>query len=63
MGNKQEELEAIVHQGNHNIIAIMEIWWDDLHDLSVAMNGYRLFKKERSGGEKKWSSVTHEAVL
>ncbi|KAK4820817.1 hypothetical protein QYF61_007211 [Mycteria americana] len=29
MGNKQEELEAIVHQENYDIVAITETWWDD----------------------------------
>ena len=30
MGNKQEELEAIVQLQNYDIVAIMETWWDDL---------------------------------
>jgi len=32
MGNKQEELEAIVQQESYDIVAIMETWWDDLHN-------------------------------
>ncbi|GAB0179548.1 maestro heat-like repeat-containing protein family member 7 [Grus japonensis] len=31
MGNKQEELEAIVQQESYDIVAITAIWWDDLH--------------------------------
>ncbi|KAK4817905.1 hypothetical protein QYF61_002388 [Mycteria americana] len=27
MGNKQEELEAIVHQENYDMVAITETWW------------------------------------
>ena len=28
MGNKQEELEAIVQSESYDIVAIMEIWWN-----------------------------------
>ncbi|KAK4818853.1 hypothetical protein QYF61_020072 [Mycteria americana] len=49
MGNKQEELEAIVHQENCDIVAITETWWDDLHKWSAAMDGYKLFRRDRRG--------------
>ncbi|GAB0175367.1 hypothetical protein GRJ2_000001900 [Grus japonensis] len=49
LGNKQEELEAIVQQENHDIISIMETWWDDSHNWSAAVNGYKLFRRERQG--------------
>ena len=39
MGNKQEELEAIVQQENYDIVAITETWWDDSHNWSAAMDG------------------------
>jgi len=39
MGNKQEELEAIVQQDSYDLVAITEIWWDDSHDWSAAMDG------------------------
>jgi len=32
MGNKQEELEAIVCQANYDLVAITETWWDHSHD-------------------------------
>ena len=32
IGNKQEELEAIVSQGNYDLVAITETWWDHSHD-------------------------------
>lgn len=38
--NKQE-LEAIIHQKNYDIVAIMEMWWDDLHSWSAAMDGHK----------------------
>ncbi|KAK4824952.1 hypothetical protein QYF61_021640 [Mycteria americana] len=49
MGNKEEELEAIVHQENYDIVAIMETWWDDSHNWSAAMDGYKLFRRHRQG--------------
>ncbi|KAK4831654.1 hypothetical protein QYF61_018621 [Mycteria americana] len=49
MGNKQEELEAIVHQEKYDMVAIMETWWDDSHNWSAAMGGYKLFRRDRRG--------------
>ncbi|KAK4815696.1 hypothetical protein QYF61_006679 [Mycteria americana] len=49
MGNKQEELEAIVHQENYDMVAITETWWDDVHNWSAAMDGYKLFRRDRRG--------------
>ncbi|KAK4831897.1 hypothetical protein QYF61_020044 [Mycteria americana] len=49
MGNKQEELEANVHQENYDMVAITETWWDDSHNWSVVMDGYNLFRRDRQG--------------
>ena len=49
MGNKQEELEAIMRQASYDLVAIMETWWDCSHDWSAAMDGYKLFRKDRQG--------------
>ncbi|PKU34080.1 mitochondrial fission process protein 1 [Limosa lapponica baueri] len=49
MGNKQEELEAIVQQESCDVVAITETWWDDSHDCSAAMDGYKLFRRDRQG--------------
>ncbi|RMC00455.1 hypothetical protein DUI87_23065 [Hirundo rustica rustica] len=49
MGNKQAELEAMVHQRNYDIVAITETWWDDSHSWSTALNGYKLFSRDRKG--------------
>ncbi|KAK4816775.1 hypothetical protein QYF61_022887 [Mycteria americana] len=49
MGNKQEELEAIVHQENDDMVAITETWWDDSHNWSAAMDGYKFFSRDRRG--------------
>ena len=43
MGNKQEELEAIVREANYDLVAIMETWWDCYHSWSVAVDGYKIF--------------------
>ncbi|GAB0203746.1 hypothetical protein GRJ2_002840200 [Grus japonensis] len=45
MGNKQEELEAIVQQDSYGT----ETWWDDSHDWSAAVDAYTLFRRERHG--------------
>ncbi|GAB0203947.1 hypothetical protein GRJ2_002860300 [Grus japonensis] len=49
MGNKQEELEAIMQLENYDIVAITETWWDDSHNWSAAMDGYKLFRRDRQG--------------
>ncbi|KAJ7425574.1 hypothetical protein BTVI_02487 [Pitangus sulphuratus] len=49
MGNKQEELEAIMQQESCAVITISETWWDDLHDWSAAMDGCKLFRRDRQG--------------
>ena len=47
MGNKQEELEAIVQQDSYDLVAITEMWWDSSHDWNAVMDGYGLFRKDR----------------
>jgi len=47
MGNKQEELEAIVQHDSYDLVAVTETWWDDSHDWSAAMDGYKLFRRDR----------------
>ena len=47
MGNKQEELEATVLLESYDLIAITETWWDESHDWKVAINSYRLFRRDR----------------
>ena len=49
MGNKQEELEAIVHQEGYDIVAITKTWWDGSHDWNTAMDSYKLFRRDRLG--------------
>jgi len=49
MGNKQEELEAIVLLESYDLIAITETWWGESHDWNVALDGYRLLRRDRRG--------------
>jgi len=49
MGNEQEELEATVWQDSYDLVAITETWRDDSHDWSAAMDGYKLFRREKRG--------------
>jgi len=44
MGNKQEELEAIVQLENYDVAAITET---DSHNWSVAMDSCKLFGRDR----------------
>ncbi len=50
MGNKQEKLEATVQLENYDIVAIAQTWWDDSHNWSAAMDGYKLFIRHRKRG-------------
>ncbi|GAB0180519.1 hypothetical protein GRJ2_000517200 [Grus japonensis] len=42
-------MEAIVQQENYDIVAITETWWDDSHNRAAAMDGYKLFRRDRQG--------------
>ena len=46
MGNKQEELEAMMKQENYDVMAITETWWDVSHDWSAPVDGYKLFRRD-----------------
>ncbi|RMC12129.1 hypothetical protein DUI87_11264 [Hirundo rustica rustica] len=49
MGNKQEELEAMVQQQSYDVVVITETWWDVSNSWSTALDGYKLFRRERKG--------------
>ncbi|PKU40554.1 rna-directed dna polymerase from mobile element jockey-like [Limosa lapponica baueri] len=49
MGNKQEELEAIVQPESYDVVAITETWWDESNDWSATMDGYKLLRRDRQG--------------
>ena len=49
MGNKQEELEAVVQLGKYDLIAIMETWWDESHNWNLLIEDYRLVRRDRQG--------------
>ena len=49
MGNKQEELEATMLLESYDVVAITETWWDESHDWSATIDGYRLFRRDRQG--------------
>jgi len=48
MGNKQEELEICVQLQGHDLIAMTETWWDSSHDWNAVIDGYRVFRKDRT---------------
>lgn len=32
MGNKQEEYEVLMQDGDYDLMGINETWWDDTHN-------------------------------
>jgi len=38
-----------VQQDSYNLVTITETWWDDFDDWSSAIDGYRLFRRDRQG--------------
>lgn len=42
-----EELQMCVCLQSYNVTGITEIWWDDAHDWSVGLDGYKLFRKHK----------------
>lgn len=57
MGNKQDELEAILQQANCDLVAVTETQWDCSYDWSAAMDGYKLFKRDRQRRESDGMTV------
>jgi len=49
VGKKQEELEATMLLESCDLIALNETWWVESHNWSVAIDGYRLFRRDRQG--------------
>jgi len=49
MRNKQDELKALVCSPSGDIICISETWWNESHNWSAGMEGYRLFKRGSQG--------------
>ncbi|PKU42055.1 hypothetical protein llap_7636 [Limosa lapponica baueri] len=49
MGNKQEKLEAPMLLESYDIVTITETWWDESYHWSVAIDGYKLFRRDRQG--------------
>lgn len=47
LGSKHEELELHSQTESYDIIGITGRWWDNLHNCRTAMDGYRLFSKDR----------------
>lgn len=47
MENKQDELEAMVHLENCDLIAIAEMWWDESQNWSMMIKGYKLYGRDR----------------
>lgn len=52
MSNEQEELETTLLLESYDLVALTEMWWDESHDWTVTIDGYRLFRRDgkRKGG-------------
>lgn len=46
LGNRQEKLKFVIQTEGNNLIGITETWWDNSHDLSMAVEKYELLKKD-----------------
>jgi len=62
MGNKLEELEAIVLLESYNQIAITETWWDESHDCNVATGCSEGTGEERGAGALPFTLRKHDKV-
>lgn len=56
MGNKREEFKVCVQLQGYDLTGITEAWWDSSRDWGAAMDGERLFRKDRMGDEERESS-------
>lgn len=45
--HKQEELKAIMQQVNYDLVAITETCWDHSHNWTAAVDGYKLFRRDK----------------
>ncbi|RMC01147.1 hypothetical protein DUI87_22238 [Hirundo rustica rustica] len=56
----------MVQQQSCDVAAIMETWWDEPHGWSTALNGYKLFRRDRKGrrggGVALYSKQTFDTV-
>ena len=41
--------EAIMQEVNYDLTAITEAWWDHSHNWTAAMDGYKLFRRDKQG--------------
>lgn len=47
MSNKQEKLLATVHLESCDLFAATDTWWDESHDWSTAIDGCKLFRRDK----------------
>jgi len=36
---------------SYNLITVTETWWDDSHEWSAAIDGYKLFRRDSKEGK------------
>ncbi|KAK4809582.1 hypothetical protein QYF61_025025 [Mycteria americana] len=52
MRNKQDELEGLVSSQSYDIIGVSGTWWNESHEWSAGMEGYRVLRRDRQGRVK-----------
>lgn len=45
-GNKHDELDVCVQLGDYDLPWIMDTWWGGICDWSIALEEYRLIRKD-----------------
>ena len=49
MRNKLDELEVLAQSHSYDIIGISKTWWDESYGWCAAIDGSRLFRRDRQG--------------
>ena len=49
LGNQQEQLEATMPLESYDLVAITDTWCNESQDWSVAVDGCRMFRRDRQG--------------
>lgn len=49
MSNKQEKLLATIRLESCDLFAATDTWWDEWHDWNTAIDGCKLFRRDKKG--------------
>ena len=63
MRNKTDKLEVLAQSYSSYIIGISKTWWDESCGCWAAIDGYRLFRRDRQGRRDGWVAMYVEDGL